>query len=103
MSDTEHYAAKLEGSYDLLATQRLILQRQIEIYLYSKADPSRLVGSGLSDIDTDLRLRYEISRKFAPYLAVTSENKFGQTAGFARSNSSPNSNLRFMFGVRVRL
>jgi copper resistance protein B len=103
MSDTGHYAAKLEGSYDLLLTQTLILQPQIEMNLYSKADPSRMVGSGLSDIDTGLRLRYEISRKFAPYLAVTYENKFGQTAGFARSNSDPTSKLRFTFGVRVWL
>jgi copper resistance protein B len=103
ISDTGHYAAKLEGSYDLLLTQTLILQPQIEMNLYGKNDPARMLGTGLTDIDAGLRLRYEISRKFAPYVAVTYENKFGRTAAFARSNGEPISNLRFSFGVRAWL
>jgi copper resistance protein B len=35
-----HLAAKLEASYDLLLTQRLILQAQLEVNLYSKANLS---------------------------------------------------------------
>lgn len=73
-SSEGRYAAKLEGDYDLLLTQQLILQPQIEMNFYSKDDPSRLVGSGLADIDTGLRLRYEITRKFAPYIALTYES-----------------------------
>ena len=57
ISGAGHLAGKLEASYDLLLTQRLILQPQIELNLYSKSDPARLVGAGLSDIDTGLRLR----------------------------------------------
>src|SRR5262249_5015533 len=70
VSGQGHLAAKLEASYDLLLTQRLILQPQIEVNLYSEADPARLTGAGFSDIDTGLRLRYEFSRKFAPYIGV---------------------------------
>jgi copper resistance protein B len=83
-SGQDHLAAKLEASYDLLITQRLILQPQIELNLYSKADPARLVGAGFSDIDTGLRLRYEFSRKLAPYLGVVYEGRFGQSASYAR-------------------
>jgi copper resistance protein B len=100
-SNEGHLAAKLEASYDLLLTQRLILQPQIEVNLYSKADPSRLVGAGFSDIDTGLRLRYEIDRKFAPYLGVVYEGKFGQTANFARRAGESTGDVRFAFGVRV--
>jgi copper resistance protein B len=96
-----HLAAKLEASYDLLITQRLILQPQVELNLYSKADPARLVGAGFSDIDTGLRLRYEFSRKFAPYLGVVYQGKFGQTANFARRAGESTSDVRFAFGVRV--
>ena len=71
-------AAKLEASYDLLLTQRLILQPQIELNVYSKGDPVRLVGAGFSDIDTGLRLRYEFSRKFAPYIGVVYEGNSGR-------------------------
>jgi len=96
-----HLAAKLEASYDLLLTQRLILQPQVELNLYSKADPARLTGAGFSDIDTGLRLRYEFSRKFAPYIGVVYQGKFGQTANFARRASESTGDVRLAFGVRV--
>jgi copper resistance protein B len=101
VSSQGHLAAKLEASYDLLITNRLILQPQIEVDLYSKADPPRLVGAGFSDIDTGLRLRYEFSRQFAPYLGVVYEGKFGQTASYARRMGESTGDFRFAFGVRI--
>ena len=96
-----HLATKLEASYELLITNRLILQPQIELDLYSKADPARLIGAGFSSIDTGLRLRYEFSRKFAPYLGVVYEGKFGQTASYARRMGESTGDFRFAFGVRL--
>lgn len=101
VSGQGHLAAKLEASYDLLLTQRLILQPQIELNVYSKADPARMVGAGFADIDTGLRLRYEFSRKFAPYLGVVYEGKFGQTANFARRTGESTGGVRFVAGVRL--
>jgi copper resistance protein B len=101
VSDRGHLAGKLEGNYDLLLTQTLILQPQLEMNFYSKDDPARMIGSGLSDLDAGLRLRYEITRKLAPYIGVTYENKRGDTARFARSAGEPVSDLRFSAGVRV--
>ena len=101
VSGEGHLAAKLEASYDLLLTQRRILQPQIEPNIYSKGDPARLVGAGVSDIDTGLRLRYEFSRNFAPYIGVVYEGKFGQTANFARCAGESTGDVRFAFGVRV--
>jgi copper resistance protein B len=101
VSGEGHLAAKLEASYDLLLTQRLILQPQVELNVYSKGDPARLVGAGFSDIDTGLRLRYEINRKFAPYIGVVYEGKFGQTANFARRAGDSAGDVRFVFGVRT--
>jgi copper resistance protein B len=101
VSGEGHLAAKLEASYDLLLTHRLILQPQIEFNIYSRADPARLVGAGFSDIDTGLRLRYELSREFAPYLGVIYEGKFGQTANFARQAGESTGDVRFVFGIRT--
>ena len=101
VSSQGHLAAKLEASYDLLLTQRLILQPQIELNLYSKADPARMVGAGFADIDTGLRLRYEFSRKFAPYLGVVYEGKFGQTANLARRAGESTGGVRFVAGLRL--
>lgn len=102
-SDTGHYAAKFEASYDLLLTQRLVLQPQAEMNFYSKSDPARRIGSGLSDLDAGLRLRYEIGRKFAPYIGATFAQKFGGTADYARADGERRSDLRLVFGVRAWL
>jgi copper resistance protein B len=87
--DGGHVAGRLEGSYNMYLTQRLILQTQIELNFYSKSDPARRVGSGLSDLDGGLRLGYQCSRKFAPYIGFTYASSFGQTAAFARRAGDP--------------
>lgn len=63
-------AFRFEGEYDLLITQRLILQPRIEANIYSQRDLSRGVSDGLSDFESGLRLRYEIRREFAPYIGL---------------------------------
>ena len=99
--DAGHFAARVAGSYDLLLTQRLIAQPQIEMNFYSKKDPSRAIGTGLSEIDTGLRIRYELSRKFAPYVGVAYNGKFGETAGLVRADGGIVNDLRIAFGIRV--
>lgn len=71
-------AARFEASYELLFTQRLILEPRAELNLYGKNDPQRDISSGLSDIEAGLRLRYEFSRKFAPYVGVQWARRFGK-------------------------
>ncbi|MGH7879483.1 MAG: copper resistance protein B, partial [Candidatus Binataceae bacterium] len=100
-SDRGHFAGKLVGSYDLLITNRLIAQPEFELNFYSKRDPARGIGSGLSDLDTGLRIRYEISRKFAPYIGFAYAGAFGETAKFLREEGGNASDPRFIFGTRV--
>lgn len=101
VSDQGRLAARFEGSYDLLLTQQLILQPQLELNFYSQPDPARLIGAGLAELEAGLRLRYEISRKFAPYIGVVYENKFGGTANFARISGEKASQVQFSFGLRL--
>jgi copper resistance protein B len=101
VSTEGHLAARAEASYDLLITNRLILQPQVELNFYTKLDPARGVGAGLSDIDAGLRLRYEITRKFAPYIGVSYDGKFGQTASFARQEGDTVHDVRVLAGIRL--
>ena len=101
VSDGGRFAARLKTSYDLPLTNRLFLQPEIEANLYSKADPERAVGSGLSDIDAGLRLRYELTRKFAPYVGVTYAGYFGQAQHLARTDGDRVQDVRFTIGVRT--
>src|SRR3546814_13397572 len=73
----------------MLFTQRLILQPEAEINLYGKNDPQRRIGSGVSDVQFGLRLRYEIRRQFAPYIGVNWVRRVGTTADYARQDHQP--------------
>jgi copper resistance protein B len=100
-SDRGRVAGRIEASYDILITQRLIAQPQIEMNFYNKSDPSRGFGSGLSEIDSGFRIRYEITRKFAPYLGFAYTGSFGRTANFVRNEGGNTQDPRFVFGMRI--
>ncbi|MCY1296213.1 Copper resistance protein B [compost metagenome] len=93
-------ALRLEGDYDILLTNRLILQPTAEVNLYGRNDPDRGVGSGLANTEVGLRLRYEIVPEFAPYLGVTWNRNYGNTADFAREEGDDNDEARFVAGIR---
>jgi copper resistance protein B len=101
VSDGGHCAGRLEGHYDMRLTQRLVLQPQFEANFYTASERDRGIGSGFSDLDTGLRLRYEIRRQFAAYIGVTYQSKFGQTADFARADGESVSAVRFVAGLRI--
>ncbi len=94
-------AARLKVEYELLFTQRLILQPEFEANLYGRSDPARRLGSGLSDASLGLRLRYEIRREFAPYIGVVWQRVFGGTAGFRRAENKSVFDRQIVAGVRV--
>lgn len=93
-------AARVRAHYDLLLTQRLILQPEAEINLYARNDPARHIGSGLSDVQLGLRLRYEISRQFAPYIGVNWVRRVGTTADYARHDLQPVLDPQIVAGIR---
>ena len=94
-------AARLRADYELLFTQRLILQPEFEVNLYGESDPARRIGSGVSAAQLGLRLRYEIRRQFAPYVGVTWVRRFGTTADFARADRQPIFDRQWVAGVRI--
>ncbi|HEY8329070.1 MAG TPA: copper resistance protein B [Rhodanobacter sp.] len=94
-------AARLRADYEMLFTQRLILQPEAEINLYGKNDPQRRIGSGVSDVQFGVRLRYEIRRQFAPYIGVNWVRRIGTTADYARQDHQPVLDRQIVAGVRI--
>ncbi len=92
-------AFRLETEYDVLITQKLILQPRIEVNFYSQRDPSRLVSSGLSNIEAGMRLRYEFKREFAPYVGIEWASTFGSAADIIRSQGKQSEETRYVAGV----
>ena len=94
-------AARFEAEYETLLTNRLILQPMVEVNLYGQDDARRSIGSGLSTVEAGLRLRYEITRRFAPYIGVVQERAFGSTAAFRRADGEDINDTRIVAGVRI--
>ncbi|HEY0759129.1 MAG TPA: copper resistance protein B [Acidisarcina sp.] len=99
--DGGHVAGKITASYDLRITQRLVAQPELEMNFYSKPDPARGLGTGMTDLDTGIRLRYEIRRKVAPYVGLAYTDQYGSTASYSHRSGDSVSNPRFIFGIRV--
>lgn len=92
---------RVETEYELLLTNRLVLQPLVELELYGKSDPERGIGAGLSSAETGLRLRYEFRREFAPYVGVTWNRKFFGTGDFAEAAGEDKGNAKLALGVRM--
>ncbi|GGK06362.1 copper resistance protein B [Luteimonas terricola] len=91
----------IEVERELLLTNRLVLQPMIEATLHGKHDTARGIGSGLSTVEAGLRLRYEASRRFAPYLGVVHERAFGDTAALQRASGAPQRDTHVVIGARI--
>lgn len=80
----------MEAEYDIMLTQRLILQPRLELEASAQDVRKYDIGAGFTGIELGLRLRYEISRKFAPYVGVSWESALGETANIIeRSRGDP--------------
>ena len=94
-------AARLEAEYELLFTQRLILQPRLEANLYGQNDVDTGNGSGLSDLTLGLRLRYEITRQFAPYVGVQWAGLYGNAADYASNDNMPTEVTSWVIGLHM--
>jgi copper resistance protein B len=95
-------AARLRAEYEVMLTQRLVLQPELELNLYDRQDRARALAAGFSDAEFGLRLRYEIRREFAPYVGIVRSYRRTIEDAFLDS-SRAGSETRYVIGVRVWL
>lgn len=101
VSEEGDITARLEAEYDLLLTQRLILQPRAEIEAALDNIPDRMLASGLTGADIGLRLRYEIRRELAPYVGVSWSTALGDTADLVSAAGGEDETIAFVAGVRL--
>lgn len=92
---------RLEAEYDILFTQRLVLEPSVELNIAFSDDEETGVGSGLSDVELGVRLRYEIVREVAPYIGINWERKVGRTADFASEEGEDSNVFSIVAGLRI--
>jgi copper resistance protein B len=103
LSEDGDISAGFEAEYDLLLSQRLILQPRFETRVALQEVEKYGVGQGINDIELGARLRYEIRRKFAPYIGISWSRKLGETADLAQDEGEDTSVISFVAGLRVWL
>jgi copper resistance protein B len=99
ISDDGDISAELEAEYDLLLTQKLVLQPRLETTIALQEVSENGVGQGINDIELGLRLRYELHRKFAPYIGIQWHRKIGETADLAREDGEEINVTSFVTGI----
>ena len=101
LSDEGEISARLEAEYDLLLTQRLVLQPRLDWEVSGSNVPERGIGRGTMKTEFGLRLRYEWHRKFAPYIGVNWSRLGGDTADLARTIGEDVEDTSFIVGLRL--
>lgn len=94
-------SARLTLTKDMLVTQRLILQTRFETNAAIQRVEEFTTGSGLNNLELGFRLRCEIRREFAPYVGISLDRSFGETATLVRQDGGTPSQIRFAVGVRA--
>lgn len=92
---------RIEAEYELLFSQRLILQPRAELAFSAQGVPELGLGSGVTSLDLGLRLRYEIVREYAPYIGLSWQKQFGATADFSRAAGEDADALTVLAGLRI--
>lgn len=93
ITDNGNLLGRLSLGYEILLTQRLILQPRIEVNAAAWDIKNRGVKSGIAEFESGVRLRYEIEREFAPYLGFDYVEE--------KSLREHHHSLRFVVGMRI--
>lgn len=101
ISQNGDVSSRISASRDYLVTQRLILQPRIETNIAAQRVERFTTGRGLNNIEAGLRLRYEFSRKFAPYFGISFDRSFFGTADLVRQDGGDPSQVHFVMGLRM--
>ncbi len=94
-------SARVKAEYELLLTQQLILQPKVEVNAAVQRVEEFGIGSGINDLDLGLRLRYKITRQFAPYIGINWNKKFGETADLAQEEGESTDSVSAVAGLHL--
>jgi copper resistance protein B len=91
---------RFAAEYEMMLTQKWVLAPEIELNWYLDDDDELAIASGFADVEAGIRLRYEITRHFAPYLGVNYEGLLGDTRDLAKDNGEEASDTQLVAGLR---
>lgn len=97
--------AAMEFAYemDFALTQDMFLQPHIKLEAYAQEIAALEVAEGLAKLELGLQLRYEFSRKFAPYVELVWERDLGETSSLRQALGEDVETTTVRAGLRFRL
>jgi copper resistance protein B len=100
VGEDDDYRMDAELEYNLLLTQRMVLQPRIETEVLFRDQPEYNLGQGISSLETGIRSRYEFSRKFAPYLGISWESSVGESRNIVQRGGDDPDSLFLVTGLK---
>ncbi len=101
ISQKGQVSGRLTATYDVLFSQRLILQPRLETNVAVQRDEEIGIGGGWNDAEIGARLRYEMRREVAPYVGVTWKEGFGETHQLTTQQGRDHAHLAVVVGGRA--
>lgn len=95
-------AFRLEGDYEALVTNRIVLTPSVQFDLPFTDDPERGLSALGPRLEAGARLSYDlVDRLLSPYVGVTYERVFAGSADLARFDGEEVDGVFFVAGARV--
>jgi copper resistance protein B len=101
LAEDGQVSATVEAEYELLLSNRLILQPRVEARVNAHDRVAFGEGSGLASVEAGLRLRYEVTRRLAPYVGISHGRRFGDSARWQEAAEGSSRETHYLIGVRL--
>lgn len=99
---SDHPFLRLEGEYEALITNRIILTPSVEFELPFTDDTPIGVGAWGPKLEVGARLSYDlVDRLVSPYIGVHYERVFGETADLRRADGEDAGSVFVVAGARI--
>lgn len=95
--------AHIEAETEFHITQRLMFEPEIELEVSGQAVPDENLGDGVTKTISSVRLRYEYTPEFSPYIGVETQSHVGSTKNLLQSAGKKTSKTFFVFGIKLWL
>lgn len=100
VSDEGKVSAVFEIERSWYFSPRLAVWPRFEAEIAFNEAEDYNIGSGMTGFEMGLRVRYEFSRKFAPYIGISYEQKVGETADLIEEDGSDTDNTFIVAGIK---
>lgn len=103
LSERGDPSLRVEAEYELLLTQRWVLEPKLEYDLALADDRDLGIGAGGSTLEAGLRLHYRVTPAFSPYVGYQWEKTYGRSGDWLRAAGEDDEEGAWVVGLRFWL